>query len=202
MGESYHLNKMQNRPVVIGVGCINQKDSFDNLDEALILMEKATQLAISDSTNDDIKKYIDEIQIPKGYWKYRDPGKWIASRNGIKDIKTSITKIGVLQQNLINSACKRIADGDIRASIILGGESRYKKILAEIEQKDFIETELNDNPDFYIKADDDLQLKVEAKELGNMAVGYYSIMESSLRSNSDFDEHHKKIAKPAFQVCF
>ena len=94
---------MQNRPVVIGVGCINQKESFDNLDESLILMEKATQLAISDSTNDDIKKYIDEIQIPKGYWKYRDPGKWIASRNGIKDIKTSITKIGVLQQNLINS---------------------------------------------------------------------------------------------------
>ena len=186
---------MQNRPVVIGVGCINQKNSFDNLDEALILMEKATQLAISDSTNDDIKKYIDEIQIPKGYWKYRDPGKWIASRNGIKDIKTSITKIGVLQQNLINSACKRIVDGDIRASIILGGESRYKKILAEIEQKDFIETELNNNPDFYIKADDDLQLEVEAKELGNMAVGYYSIMESSLRSNSDFDEHHKKIAK-------
>ena len=186
---------MQNRPVVIGVGCINQKDSFDNLDEALILMEKATQLAISDSTNDDIKKYIDEIQIPKGYWKYRDPGKWIASRNGIKDINTSITKIGVLQQNLINSACKRIVDGDIRASIVLGGESRYKKILAKIEQKDFIETELNDNPDFYIKADDDLQLEVEAKELGNMAVGYYSIMESSLRSNSDFDEHHKKIAK-------
>ena len=46
---------MQNRPVVIGVGCINQKDVFDNLDEALILMEKAMQLAISDSTNDDIK---------------------------------------------------------------------------------------------------------------------------------------------------
>ena len=48
---------MQNRPVVIGVGCINQKDVFDNLGEALILMEKAMQLAISDSTNDDIKKY-------------------------------------------------------------------------------------------------------------------------------------------------
>ena len=50
-------------------------------------------------------------------------------------------------------------------------------------------------PDFYIKADDDLQLEVEADQLGNMAVGYYSIMESSLRSKSDFDEHHKKIAK-------
>ena len=46
---------MQNRPVVIGVGCISQKDAFDNLDEALILMEKAMQLAISDSTNNDIK---------------------------------------------------------------------------------------------------------------------------------------------------
>ena len=38
---------MKHRPVVIGIGSIQQKGSFDNLDEALILMEKSTKAAIA-----------------------------------------------------------------------------------------------------------------------------------------------------------
>ena len=73
---------MKYRPVVVGINSIQQKGSFENLDEALLLMEQVTQEAIKDTTNQNIAQYIDEIQIPKGYWKYRDPGKWIAERNG------------------------------------------------------------------------------------------------------------------------
>ena len=125
-------------PVVIGISSIQQKGSFEQLDEALILMEKATQKAIVDSTNPKITDYIDQIQIPKGYWKYRDPGKWIAERNNIQSVVTRVTKIGVLQHNLINSACHDIAQGKIRASLIVGCEARYKKILALKENKEFI----------------------------------------------------------------
>ena len=84
---------MKNRPVVIGIGSIQQKGSFDELDEALVLMEKAVQAAITDTTNPNIAKYIKEIQIPKGFWRYRDPGKWIAVRNGITSAETSITTV-------------------------------------------------------------------------------------------------------------
>ena len=87
----------------------NKKAHLNELDEALVLMEKATKAAIVDSTNNSIVDYIDQIQVPKGYWKYRDPGKWIAERNDIQSAVTSVTKIGVLQQNLINSACDDIA---------------------------------------------------------------------------------------------
>ena len=59
---------MDNAPVVVGVGSIQQKGTFDDLDEALILMDKAVKIAVNDS-NKDITKYIDEIRIPKGYWK-------------------------------------------------------------------------------------------------------------------------------------
>ena len=65
---------MKNRPVLIGIGCLQQKGSFAELDEALILMEQATIAAIQDTENSAIVNYIDEIQIPKGYWAYRDPG--------------------------------------------------------------------------------------------------------------------------------
>ena len=56
-------------PVVVGIGSIQQKGSFNELDEALVLMEKATKAAIVDSANNSIVDYIDQIQVPKGYWK-------------------------------------------------------------------------------------------------------------------------------------
>ena len=70
-------------PVVIGVSSLTQKGNYEDLDEALILMDIATKNAIKDCGNNDIRKYINEINIPKGYWKYRDPGKWIAKNNNI-----------------------------------------------------------------------------------------------------------------------
>ncbi len=172
---------MKNRPVLVGIGSLQQKGSFAELDEALILMEKVTLDAIEDTQAPAIKNYIDEIQIPKGYWAYRDPGKWIAEKHGFSKAKTSVTKIGVLQQNLINSACKKIINGEIRASLIVGGEARFKKIQALKEGLDFEEMQLTVNPDHYVKAKDDLYVPEEIEALGMMAVGYYAVMESALR---------------------
>ena len=102
---------MKNIPVVIGVGTVQQKGSFDELDEALVLMDLAFKKSLEDSTNPDIKNFIDEIQIPKGFWRYRDPGRWVAEKNDIPDVTTSITKVGVLQQNSINSKINAFING-------------------------------------------------------------------------------------------
>ena len=84
---------MTNRPVVVGVAAIQQKGNFEELDEALILMDKAAKSAVGDVGNDSIKNYIDEIRVPKGFWKYRDPGKWIAKNNNfIKNPTTYVRK--------------------------------------------------------------------------------------------------------------
>ena len=58
---------------------------------------------------------------------------------------------------------------------------------ASIECKEYFETPLNINPDNYVKAPDDLQLSIEEKELGLMAVGYYAILESALRAASNIE---------------
>ena len=143
---------MKNRSVVIGISAIQQKGEFESLDEAHTLMDQAVKEALSDSGSKLVKDHIDEIRIPKGFWRYRDPGKWIAKNNHFKNIPTTfITKIGVLQQNLINEACLRIEKGEINASIILGGEARYKQLRSAIEKKEYFETQLDENPDFILK---------------------------------------------------
>ena len=52
-------------PVVVGLGIIQQHGAYDELDEALILMEEATLSAIEDCGNPKITDYIDIIDIPK-----------------------------------------------------------------------------------------------------------------------------------------
>ena len=188
---------MKHRSVAIGVSAIQQKGDFENLDEALFLMDQAVKEALSDSGNKSIKDHIDEIRIPKGFWRYRDPGKWIAKNNDFKNIPTTyVTKIGVLQQNLINEACLKIENGEINASIILGGEARYKQLRSVIEKKEYFETKLNENPDFYIKAKEDLYGDEELEELGAMAVGYYATIETAIRKNDHekIEEHQNNIA--------
>ena len=159
-------------------------------------MDKSFKKAIIDCTNSNIKEYIDEVRIPKGFWRYRDPGKWIADNNNIKSVKTIVSKVGILQQNLINTACNKIKNGEITASLILGGESRFKILRSSIENKDYIETPLSTNPDIYEKSPEKLQLDVEEKELGSMAVGYYAILESAFRHmlQNNHDDHHNYLS--------
>ena len=184
---------MKNRPVLVGLGSMQQKGSFEQLDEALILMEQATLDAIEDTNAPEIKNYIDEIQIPKGFWAYRDPGKWIAEKHGFAEAETSVTKIGVLQQNLVNSACKKIIDGEIRASLIVGGEARFKMIQALKEGLPYEEMALTENPDNYVKAKEDLYVTEELDALGMMAVGYYAIIESAMRYKNQYSlEEHEE----------
>ena len=49
---------MNNRPVVVGLGTIQQKGDFNQLDEALILMDKAFKKAIIDCTNTILKNIL------------------------------------------------------------------------------------------------------------------------------------------------
>ena len=145
-------------------------------------MDSAAKAAIRDTGNSLITDFIDEIRIPKGFWKYRDPGKWIAKNNNFKNVPTTyVTKIGILQQNLINEACLKIQNGEVDSVMILGGEARYKILRSIIENRSYEEKVLLDNPDFYVKAKEDLYGDEELRELGNMAVGYYAIIESAIR---------------------
>jgi acetyl-CoA C-acetyltransferase len=86
-----------------------------------------------------------------------------------------------LQQSLINAACKKIIDGEIRASLIVGGEARHKMIQALKEGLTYEEMSLTENPDHYVKAKEDLYVTEEIDALGMMAVGYYAIIESAMR---------------------
>ena len=56
---------MRNIPVIVGVGTVQQKGNFDELDEALVLMDLAFKKSLDDTTNHEILK----VEYVKDYIK-------------------------------------------------------------------------------------------------------------------------------------
>ena len=107
---------MSETPVLIGLSSFQEKGSFDDLNEALHLMDHAAKEAIDDCGNPEIINYIDEIRVPKGFWKYRDPGRWIALNNSINSsAKTYVTKN--LEHKLNKKSLMKLPFWKIRQSI-------------------------------------------------------------------------------------
>ena len=59
IGDLHPYKSMRNIPVIVGVGTVQQKGNFDELDEALVLMDLAFKKSLDDTTNHEIKNYID-----------------------------------------------------------------------------------------------------------------------------------------------
>ena len=68
-----------NTPVLVGVAAVQQK--FQNHlegEEAVFLMEGALRDAARDAGASQLLACADEILVPKGMWKYSDPGRLLA----------------------------------------------------------------------------------------------------------------------------
>ena len=70
---------MKNRPVLVGIGSLQQKGSFAELDEALILMEKVTIEAIAivfrfeNFTSGNVKAIFDNFCITNTFKRHFKP---------------------------------------------------------------------------------------------------------------------------------
>ena len=72
---------MNNRPVIVGIGSIQQKGNFDeSLDEALVLMDLAFKKSLDD-TNNMKSKTISKNSDTKRILALQRSGKWIAEKN-------------------------------------------------------------------------------------------------------------------------
>ncbi len=116
-------------PVIAGAAQYVQRldDPHDALDP-LGMMETALRAAADDAGAPDLLPAVDKIYLPRGTWRYGDPGKVLADRIGADNPRTSIGIIsGHIVQIMIDRACQEIADGKHDVIAIVGGESEYSK---------------------------------------------------------------------------
>jgi acetyl-CoA C-acetyltransferase len=185
-------------PVLVGIGVATQReDDPAHAMDPLALMLKAVRLAEEDAGTRGLLPALDRILVPKGRWNYSDPARSIATAIGAEHAGTVLSTVGVLQQTLIGMACASIAEGEIEAAMVVGGDTGYRILRSQITGQALPAPEDADGaPDVLLSPKQELRHAAELRAGLRMPVGLYAIMESAFRARCGWsvDAHRDRIA--------
>ncbi len=147
-------------------------------------MTTAVQRAGEDAQAPALLAAADAVFVPRGSWRYRDPGRIVAERIGA-DARTVIAELGVLQLTPFTRACGAIASGDLDVAVVVGGEAKYRDLRGRILGTVPVDTVQAENvvPDEAIRPADEI-IPAPERAAGFMSAPLmYSALETALRSS-------------------
>jgi acetyl-CoA C-acetyltransferase len=119
-------------PVLVGAGVAHQRsDDPAEAVEALDLMTTAVERAGDDAHAPALLTQARAVFVPRGSWRYRDPGRIVAERVGAR-AQSVIAELGVLQSTPFTRACRAIVEGDLDVAIVVGGEAKFRDLRSRI----------------------------------------------------------------------
>ncbi len=186
-----------NAPVLVGIGLAAQReDDAARAVDALALMTRATLAAGQDCGNPALLRQLDRILVPKGRWSHTDPARDIARSVGADGAVTVLSTVGVLQQSLIADACNRIADGQIGAALVTGGDAGYRILRSRIAGVQLPSPPPGGAPDVTLAPHEELRHEAELRADLRMPVSLYAIIESAFRARHGWamDAHRDQLA--------
>jgi acetyl-CoA C-acetyltransferase len=171
-------------PVLVGAGVAHQRsdDPAESV-EAVALMGSAVARAGEDAGAPALLAQAQAVYVPRGTWRYRDPGRIIAERFGAR-ARTVIAELGVLQSTPFSRACRAIAAGDLDVAIVVGGEAKFRDLRGHITGSAVVDTVQDDGvaPDESIKPADEI-IPAPERDAGFMSAPLmYSALETALRT--------------------
>jgi acetyl-CoA C-acetyltransferase len=171
-------------PVLVGAAVAHQRqeDPADGA-EAVALMTTAVERAGEDAHAPALLAQAGAVFVPRGTWRYADPGRIVAERVGAP-ARSVVAELGVLQQTPFTRACLAIADGTLDVAIVCGGEAKYRDLRAHITGAALDDTAQPDGvaPDeTYVPASDIIPPPEIAAGLVSAPL-QYSVLESALRA--------------------
>lgn len=170
-------------PVLVGAGVAHQRsdDPAESV-EAIALMTKAVERAGDDAGAPALLAQAQTVYVPRGTWRYRDPGRIIADHCGAR-ARTVIAELGVLQSTPFSRACRAIAGGDLDVGIVVGGEAKFRDLRAHITGSMVVDTVERDTaaPDERVEPADEIIPAPERDAGFTSAPLMYSALETALR---------------------
>lgn len=116
-------------PAIVGVAQVVDRPGEHELARApgpIELMVAAVRAALVDAGAPSLLDRVGWIGATGGLFRYRDPARQVASALGLGSVHTVVTAIsGTAPQDLVASACERIARGELDVALVVGGEARW-----------------------------------------------------------------------------
>lgn len=190
-------------PVIVGAAqSVQRVEDPHEAVEPIAMMERALRGAAEDAGAPKLLEALDAIYIPRGLWKYGNPGGMLAERVGATHAKNAVGIIsGSIVQVMIDRACREIAAGKHDLIAIVGGESENsKRRLAKVDPDAIWNDETPGEPDEQIgiyRAGGFLDVELKAGAMKPTAC--FSLCETALRHERGESpvEHRVRISKLA-----
>ena len=173
-----------NTPVLVGAGVAHQRlDDPAAAFEAVDLMAQAAERAAADAGASGLLTATGAVFVPRGTWRYPDPGRILADRFGAP-ARSIVADLGVLQQTLFTHACLAIAGGDLDVALVCGGEAKYRDLRAKITGTSVADTQqgADARPDEVLVPASEIMPKPEIAAGLTSAPLQYSVLETALRA--------------------
>jgi acetyl-CoA C-acetyltransferase len=186
------------QPVLVGIGtCMQREDDPARAREPLDLMVEAVLRAAQDAGGAHMLRGVQRIAVPRGRWRYRNPGGAIARAIGADAAVSVLASVGVLQQSLVADACVRIAAGEIDSALVAGGDAGYRLARARAAGQRAPEAQQDDGPDVLLEPEEELLHPAELQAGIRLPVALYAILESAWRARQGWtvDEHRARLAR-------
>lgn len=171
-------------PVLVGAGVAHQRsDDPAEAVEAVTLMTTAVERAGADSDAPDLLAQAQVVYVPRGTWRYRDPGRIVSERVGAT-ARSVVAELGVLQSTPFTRACRAIAAGELDVAVVVGGEAKFRALRSAITGTAVFDTVQADD----VTPDDDIVPADEIIPAPERAAGFmsaplmYSALETALRA--------------------
>ena len=173
-------------PVIIGAAQLTARyQGPESVREPVDLMTEVVSDALADGAATSLASRLDLIVAVRGSWSYRDPARLVADAIGATGARTAITAQGGNSPlHAFNVICRRIAAGDLRCAVLMGGEAVYaRRKLRAAGLKPFRTTQADD-----VASDEqfgvDFAMTSPAEEAVGLGapVGYYALFENALRA--------------------
>jgi acetyl-CoA C-acetyltransferase len=171
-------------PVLVGAGVAHQRlDDPADAREAVDLMVEAAERAAVDAGAPALLAATGAVFVPRGTWRYPDPGRILAERFGAP-ARSIVAELGVLQQTLFTRACLAIGGGDLDVALVCGGEAKYRDLRAKISGTPVADTQQGAD----VRPDESLVPASEIMPPPEITAGLtsaplqYSVLETGLRA--------------------
>jgi len=185
--------------VLVGAGVASQREEDPaRALEPCALMAEALARAGDDAGDRSLLAEAALVAVPRGFWRYPDPGRLVAEAVGAKQARTLVAEIGVLQTTLFAVAARAIREG---ADVVLvtGGEARYRAQRARAAglQEILSEQPASVVPDRVLRPAAEIVHPVEIARRFVVPVAQYAAIENALRreAGASPDAHRRELAR-------
>lgn len=187
-------------PVLIGWAAVQQRESDpERAREPVRLMIDALEAAAEKGGVRDLLARASSVLVPRGFWRYPDPARIIATHFGAAQARTELAEIGVLQTTLLGEAARAIQAGEEDVVVIAGGEARDReRLFARAGATPPYESQPPGTaPDRLLAPAADILHPLEIERGVAMPVEQYAMIENALRARDGLSiaEHLRQVAE-------